>query len=320
MRLNWNKLINGVYLVKENSNRVNRLNSLIIEDNGLTNSILIDANYPFNAIDELYSKINTSKMLIFSHGHLDHTAHAFYHQEKFNTPLFCPIQETDYITSLDKLMERVGFKKLNLKEKYSMMVKNYIKFQECKKVNSFIPGEENFEFKSFLIETIHIPGHSPGHTAFKISSKYNNKRNILYVADIGSHPYYGDLNSDIIQYRKSIDKLEKMYLNDDYILVPAHGNFYNVKDEDFFNRIREKIDSNKKNVINSLSKEKPQSLRKLIEKRIITPKERIFEPIKELYYLWDGGMINQHLNELIIENRVKKIEKNDFFSHEYLLK
>ncbi len=320
MRLNWKKLINGVYLVKEKSNRVNILNSLVIQNNGLTNSLLIDANYPFDAIDELYSRIKTSKMLIFSHGHLDHTAHAFYHQEKFYTPLFCPIQEMDYLTNLDKLMERVGFNKLNLKEQYSMMIKQYIKFQECKYVNSFIPGKDNFDCASFLIESIHIPGHSPGHTAFKISSKNNKARKILYVADIGSHPYYGDLNSDIFQYRKSIDKLEKLYLNDDYILVPAHGNFYNEKDENFFNRIREKIDKNKEKVINSLSKEKPQSLRELIDQRIITPQERIFEPIKELYYLWDGGMIHQHLLELINENRVKKIEKKDFFSHEYILK
>jgi glyoxylase-like metal-dependent hydrolase (beta-lactamase superfamily II) len=320
MRLKWNKLINGVYLVKEKSNRVNKLNSLMIEDNGLKNSVLIDANYPFDAIEELYSEINTSKMLLFSHGHLDHTAHAFYHQEKFNTPLFCPIQEKEYLTNLDKLMERVGFKKLKLKEKYGMMVKNYIKFQECSAVNTFIPGEDDFDHESYLIESIHIPGHSPGHTAFKISLKNNNPRKILYVADIGSHPYYGDLNSDLIQYRKSIDKLETLYLNGDYILVPAHGNFYHEKDENFFNRIREKINGNKEKVINSLSKEKPQSLRELVEKRIITPKERIFEPIKELYYLWDGGMIHQHLNELIIQNRVKKIEKNDFFSHEYLLK
>ena len=37
-------------------------------------------------------------------------------------------------------------------------------------------------------------------------------------------------NSDITQFRESIDKLEKIYYEDDYILVPAHGNYYINKD------------------------------------------------------------------------------------------
>jgi glyoxylase-like metal-dependent hydrolase (beta-lactamase superfamily II) len=318
--LMWKKLIDGVYLVKEKSNRVNKLNSLVIHKNENAQPVLIDANYPFDAIDELYSQINSAKILLFSHGHLDHSAHAFYHQEKYKTPLFCPFQEKHYLTDLDKLMDIVGFNRLKLKAPYKMMVREYIKFQECQNVNTFVPGEDTFKNGSFLIETIHIPGHSPGQTAFKIISCNGVRKKVLYVADIGSHPYYGDLNSDIFQYRKSIDKLERIYLNDDFILVPAHGNYYIQEEKNFFNRIREKIDRNKQKVINSLSKKRPKSLKELVEERIITPKERIYKPIEDLYYLWDGGMINQHLRELKQENRVKKIEKNDFLSNEYILK
>ncbi|TFG00575.1 MAG: MBL fold metallo-hydrolase [Promethearchaeota archaeon] len=317
--LKWHELSKDLFLVKEQSKRVNRLNSLIIQNEGPINPVLIDANYPFDFIDDLYSKIKSAKMLLFSHGHLDHTGHGFYHQEHYNTPLFCPKQEIDYLIDLETLMERVGFSRLELKDTYLMMVKDFMKFQECKEVNSFIPGKDVFEFNSFLIETIHIPGHSPGQTAFKISSKYEGFRKILFVADIGSHPYYGDQNSDITQYRESIDKLEKIYYEDDYILVPAHGNYYINKDPDFFNRIRRKIDNNKKKVLSALTEKKPFSLRELVQKRLITPENRIVEPIKDLYYLWDGGMIYQHLQELISEGLVKEIEKGSFLSNRYIL-
>ncbi|TFF87303.1 MAG: MBL fold metallo-hydrolase [Promethearchaeota archaeon] len=318
--LDWESLIeDSVFLVKEQSSRVNRLNSLVIHDKGTTYPILIDANYPFDNIDELYSKIEKAKMLLFSHGHLDHTAHAFYHQEKYRTPLFCPVQEKNYLTDLESLMERVGFTKLNLKSTYTMMVREYMKFQECTKVNSFTPGKDNFEFNYFIIETIHIPGHSPGHTAFKIFSKNNITKKILYAADIGSHPYYGDLNSDLTKYRNSIDKLEEIYLNDDYILVPAHGTYYIDKDPEFFNRIRNKIDRNKQRILEALKEKKSLSIRELVNKKVLNPEKRMREPIKDLYYLWDGGMIYQHLQELLNEDRIKKIEHNGFLSNEYVL-
>lgn len=317
--LNWDQLTDDIYLVKEESSRVNKLNSLVIQEKGSINPILIDANYPFDCIDELYSKIKRAKMLIFSHGHLDHTGHAFYHQEHYDTPLFCPIQEKDYLTNLDSLMDRVGFTKLDLKDTYKMMVTEYMKFQECSVVHSFIPGEDTFECGAFKIETIHIPGHSPGQTAFRISSEQDDFRNILYVADIGSHPYYGDQNSDISIYRDSIDKLEEIYLNGDYILVPAHGHHYIEVDPEFFNRIRNKINKNKQLVLEALHENKPTSIRELVERRIITPEDRIVEAIKDLYYLWDGGMIYQHLQELIKENRVNEIKQDGFLSNEYIL-
>ena len=317
--LNWDQLTKDIYLVKEESSRVNRLNSLVIQDGSSTNPVLIDANYPFDYIEQLYSKIKRAKMLLFSHGHLDHTGHAFYHQKHYNTALFCPIQEKDYLTDLNSLMDRVGFTKLDLEATYKMMVTEYMKFQECTEVNSFVPGEDNFEFGPFKIETIHIPGHSPGQTAFRISSERDGFRNILYVADIGSHPYYGDQNSDISKYRDSIDKLEDIYLKGDYILVPAHGHHYIERDPEFFDRIRHKIDKNKQVVLEALHEDNPMSIRKLVEKRIITPEDRIVEAIKDLYYLWDGGMIYQHLQELIKENRVREIKQDGFLSNEYIL-
>lgn len=317
--LNWKEVVDGIYLVKENTNRVNRLNSLIIENKDESN-ILIDANYPFNDIDLLYSEIEDAYQLIFSHGHLDHTAHAFYHENKYHTPIFCPIQEKEYLTDLDQLMSIVGFKTLNLEEDYRTMVKEYMKYSECEEINTYIPGEHFFESQHFLINTIHIPGHSPGHTAFCIQSKRNNSPQILYVADIGSHPYYGDLNSDLKEYRKSINKLEKIYFNNDVILIPAHGNYYLQKDEAFFERIREKIDSNEKKILDCLNKNEYKPIEQIVEERILTPPERIFEPIKNLYYLWDGGMILNHLRELTDKNIVQEIKGINFLHNKYKLK
>lgn len=299
---------------------------------------MIDANYPFGDIDELYDKTKRSEdlRLILSHCHLDHTGHVYYHQEKYKTPIYCPIQEKNYLMSLDSLMEKVGFKKLGIEKEYEKFARKRVNFKEPNDVKVYTPENVVFELDSVKIKTIHIPGHSPGQTAFIIETKSpkgskNGSRNIdqnnisknekiLYVADIGSHPYYGDLNSDLTQYKESIDNLESIYLSDQYILVPAHGNFYLEKEENFFNRIRNKIDKNEDKVINALEETRFKTIPDLVREYIITPQERIYEPIRDLYLLWDGGKIYHHLNDLIDKNFVQKQEGNDILSDKYKLK
>ena len=72
-------------------------------------------------------------------------------------------------------------------------------------------------------------------------------------------------------------------------------------------------------VLNALDKNKAKSIKNLVEERIITPKEGIFPKIKDLYYLWDGGMIFQHLKELIEEGIAEKIEEKGFLNSKYIL-
>jgi glyoxylase-like metal-dependent hydrolase (beta-lactamase superfamily II) len=185
-------------------------------------------------------------------------------------------------------------------------------------VKIYIPGKDIFEVGNVLIKSLHIPGHSPGQTAFQINNeKYQNK--ILYVADIGAHPYYGDFISKLQEYKKSIDFLEDIYLSDNYILVPAHGTIYGERDEEFFKRIRERITKNRKRIIKSLSKNEAKSIKELVEDGVMTPKEKQFEPIKGMYYLWDGGTIYQHLKELEEENRVLRIQGKDFLNQKFKL-
>ena len=91
------------------------------------------------------------------------------------------------------------------------------------------------------------------------------------------------------------------------------------KDKEFFNRIRLRIERNRLAVLDALNKTKPRSIKQLVEEHIITPKERIYHAIKELYYLWDGGMIFQHLKEFIEDGIVEKVDEKDFLNHKYIL-
>lgn len=311
----------NIFIAKEKPKRVNVLNSLVMLDDHRGRAILIDANYPFDHIDALYEKIpSPAKALLFSHCHLDHTAHGFYHQQKYNTPLFCPIQEKDHILSLKTLMEDVGFIDLGLEDLYRMMVEQYMKFEECDSVLTFTPGKDVLEYDRFLIQTIHVPGHSPGHTAFIIKSLANDtNRKVLYVSDIGSHPYYGDNYSDLLLYRQSIDMLEKIYLADDFILVPAHGTVYEERNPQFFEKIRKRIQKNADNVLDALRKKEPKTIRAMVFEGVITPKSRQNSLIKNLYLLWDGGMIHQHLQEFMARGLVKNLDNESFLTDRYIL-
>ncbi|MFX0188052.1 MAG: MBL fold metallo-hydrolase [Candidatus Hodarchaeota archaeon] len=320
--LNYTQLCNNIYLTKERKKRFNLLNSIVIEENKNSGAVLIDTNYPFGVIDHLYTRIKSpAKALIFSHCHTDHMAHGFYHQEKYHTPLYCPVQEKDYILSIDSLIENNGFKKLGLKEQYVKMVQESMKFKEAKSVNIFNPGHDVLEYSSVELETIHIPGHSPGHTAFLIRSIQDEEnRKVLYVSDIGSHPYYGDLNCDLREYRKSIAKLEQIYLSDDYILVPAHGTVYIKKNEEFFERIRARIRVKGEKVLSNLSKTKSKSIKELVfEGTLSDDLEQMEQLYKDLHLLWDGGEIHQHLLEFIAQGIVEKTKEVDFLNDKYIL-
>jgi glyoxylase-like metal-dependent hydrolase (beta-lactamase superfamily II) len=318
--LSYTELSNDIFLVKEPSDRHNIINSLLIEETD-SGSILIDTNYPFGFIDELYKRIEPPvRGLYCSHCHLDHTAHAFYHQEKYGAPVYCPIQEADYLTSIDILMENAGFKKLGLNDSYIMMVRQYMKFQECESVNSFKPGIDSIIYSKGIIDTIHIPGHSPGQTAFLIKPHDDNQaRKILYVSDIGSHPYYGDLNCSLKDYYKSLDKLERLYLSDDYILVPAHGTVYIEKNDKFFDKIRKRIEANEAKVLSALSRTVPKSIKDLVYEGVLTAPDRMNSLVKDLYLLWDGGMILQHIIDFRERKIVEKVEKKDLVNDKYLL-
>lgn len=309
-----------ITLIREKSNRTNKLNSLLIQDTVEDLNLIIDGNYPQSHINNLYSKIS-NPVCYFSHCHLDHTAQAYYIQENYNGTIKCPLQEKDYILSLENLMEIVGFSRLGLSEAYEMLAKKYMKFQPCSEVTTFDPLTHNIDLTHYIITTIHCPGHSPGHTAFLIKGKSKDYPNILYVSDIGSHPYYGDLNSNLPQYRKSINKLEEIYLEDDYILHPAHGTIYPTREINFFDRIRAKINRNGTKILAHLSKSEPKSIRELTYEWTLRSEERVNPIIKDLYLLWDGGMIYHHLQEFIEEGRVKKakIDEN-IMDEQYILK
>jgi len=315
--LEYIELGKDIYIVKETRTRVNILNSILIEEE---DAILIDANYPFETIDELYKRLNNhARALIISHCHTDHMAHAFYHQELYDTALLCPEQEKSHILSLDSLMQDVGFIDMGLVETFKMMAYQYMKFREAKNVDTFNPGE-TLHYFSVEIETIHIPGHSPGHTAFIIRSVLNDhNRKILFVSDIGSHPYYGDLYCNLNDYYTSLDKLEKIYFSSDFILVPAHGTIYLEKDEEFFQRIRQRIQRNKERVLQTLSKSEPKSIREMVFQGILTPTNKMNPSIKDLYLLWDGGMVLQHIKELIEQGLAEKVEEKNILDDKYIL-
>ncbi|MHA1150368.1 MAG: MBL fold metallo-hydrolase [Promethearchaeota archaeon] len=319
--LEYTELGKDCYLVKEVAERVNTLNPILIEDGLSKDAILIDANYPFRFIDELYRRIKSpAKALILSHTHTDHSAHAFYHQEKYHTPIYVPSLEEHRIKDLAVLRKEAGFDDLGLTEVFNMMILEYMKFKECQHVKTYIPGETIFYYELLEIKTIHIPGHAIGHTAFNLTF-YNSElnRNILYVSDIGSHPYYGDLDCNLKEYYESIDKLEKIYLSDDYILVPAHGTVYIEKNEGFFQRIRDRIKKNEKKVLEHLSKTHAKSIKELVLEWFMTPIEKRNALIKDMYFRWDGGMIYQHLSEFIKKGIVKKVEVKDFLNDKYIL-
>ncbi|MBD3253915.1 MAG: MBL fold metallo-hydrolase, partial [Candidatus Lokiarchaeota archaeon] len=152
--LTYISLTENASIVKENTNRTNKINSLLLIDPTENTSILIDSNFPTKFIDNFYQNLkNPVSALLLSHCHLDHSSRVYYHQNRYRTHLLCPIQEEDYLLSLDSLLTRVGIKKLGLTKTFKIFTNEYIKYKKIDKIETYQPGQDSFNYPKIQIQT-----------------------------------------------------------------------------------------------------------------------------------------------------------------------
>jgi len=305
----FEKLVDGIYLIKSDAQFRFKCNGILIKDINNSGKILIDCNFSENEIKELYRELNNQIDAYFcSHTHLDHVNNIQIY-EYLGIKIYCPIPEDKYLLDMNNFLLANGAIDFGVADLFSMFIHKFLEFKELKFVIGFDPGTE-FKFGNIILKTIHIPGHSPGHTAYQIENEINQRRKILFASDIGIEKYgvwYGFKYCNLKVVRNSIKKLENIYLNDDFILTSGHSPTFFEKQPEIFNDILKKIEQNEKKVLNMFDKKIPKRLKDVALKGFFYNLNAIPERMKKIYYLWEGYMILNHIHELVEEGKLIEI-------------
>jgi len=135
-----------------------------------------------------------------SHSHEDHMpGNGFFSEARVH------IHEADLpgAQSLDGLMDVFGFRSREMRRTFERVVVEEFHFSPRPDAQGFSDGDV-FDLGGVRVEAVHLPGHTRGHSGFRISE------DVFFLSDIdltGFGPYYGDAWSDLDDFEKSLERV-----------------------------------------------------------------------------------------------------------------
>ena len=264
--------------------------------------IVLDVNITPNLSKAVIKEFGPVSDYVFTHGHLDHSSHV-YGWERLGAIIHAPKQEAALLLDLQNFYEGFGF---NQGMEFSVVQEfgAYNHYNPCKSVSPFESGTV-LRFEEFQIETIHLPGHSMGHTGFLLP-----REKIIHISCLGFDlprpkadgfgPWYGFEKCSIPQYLKDVDLAEKLFLERAEILTSSHSYIVNNPDITPFSYIRNKIEKNQELVDQAILSLKSIKLNKittedLLELDLFFPKKKMRGFLLTIYNLWESWIIKKHV-------------------------
>ena len=151
-------------------------------------------------------------LLILTHCHIDHR---LTRMEIADVPVWCHEKEEVYFQNRDHFFTAMGLKRSGL-DLNGLFDFAHGMFET--KIDHRLTDGERIELGGITLETIHTPGHTPGHMAFFIP-----EHDLLFAGDIDLTPFgpfYGHDFADISDFLSSIENLERVKAN---MVVSGHA-------------------------------------------------------------------------------------------------
>lgn len=155
---------------------------------------------------------------------------------------------------------------------------------------------EVLDFGGVRLTAIHLPGHSPGHTAF-----YHEETGVLFSGDIdltSFGPWYGYPSSDIWTFLESIDRIKEI---NPRLMVSGHKGVMEDHLQERLTAYKEAIFSREEEILVSLSTPRTRSY--LLERNFIYGD---LSAQVDLLKYFEEVFLDKHLEFLFYRGRIKK--------------
>jgi glyoxylase-like metal-dependent hydrolase (beta-lactamase superfamily II) len=156
----------------------------------------------------------TVDLIINTHAHIDHY---LYNNHFPNSKIFMHQADHGIAQSSEKYLEEFGFKEFWQHPEILPQVLEGIGYSTSR-IDGEITDKQVINLGATTMETLHLPGHSPGHCGFIFP-----QQGFIFTADIDLSkfgPWYGMMSCSLADLFESIDKLLDM--KPDYIIT-SHG-------------------------------------------------------------------------------------------------
>ena len=239
-------------------------------------------------------QINT---IVLSHWHEDHiSGNNLFHELNF----ICHEEDKIPIEDIEQMFSYYRVEGTNAGEEFRAIFDLF--GMKNTKISRFIRDNEIINIDDYLkLKVIHTPGHTAGHCGF---IELNSKIAFFGDIDLTRFPYYATIDSDLMAYENSIEKLKDVKAE---IAVVGHKNPVFGRKEinlelDNFKSIIYKRDER---ILSNLHEQKPIQPFDLKGKNLIYKRYTFesFEIISELV------MIEKHFDKFL-KNKIVSIKDN----------
>ena len=184
-------------------------------------------------------------LLILTHCHIDHR---LTRQEIFDVPVWCHESEAFFLKDREYFFTSMGLKRSGLDLAGLFDFAHGMFGTEIE--HGLVDGER-IDLGGITLETIHTPGHTPGHIAFFIP-----EHNLLFAGDIDLTPFgpfYGHDFADIDDFLASIEKLKQVEAK---MVISGHAGPFNGNLPERFREYGEVIHNRDRLLLEKLSQPK----------------------------------------------------------------
>lgn len=229
-------------------------------------------------------------LLILSHCHYDHRSTI---KDMPDVPVWSHTLEMPYIEDNDLFIEAMGLSRSGvniaglLKGLFSMKIR----------ISRALQDGEAIDAGGLTLQTILVPGHSPGQIAIHIP-----EADFLFTADVSLHPFgpfYGHAFGNIDDSIRSIRRLRAVGAGT--VLSGHCGPFQDDPDRRFAEH-EAIIYERDRRILDRLSA--PQSLEDLLGLGIIYPRQARLTHIMKW---WERTHLEKHLHRLVIRGEVEQL-------------
>jgi glyoxylase-like metal-dependent hydrolase (beta-lactamase superfamily II) len=260
----------------------------------LINDILIDTGISTKFLRKLKRTNMVSKILL-SHWHEDHISgnRVFSDKEFYSHP-----SDQHLIENTSKMIEYYDCVGSDFEVEFRDLLES-LRMENVEVSEEFVDDQNISINDTYNLKVIHTPGHTAGHCCF-----YEPQFKFAFLADIdlSSFPFYGGIDSNLIEFEESIEKIQGFDIE---IAITGHKGVIQGKEiiSQRLKRFKKVLEERDERILECLSEKKSIKATELIDMNIIYVR---YSQFKDYELIAEKIMIENHFEKFLENNLIEK--------------